>query len=338
MDDSVPFCLFHGDNSGLYSACRMLGEMLEVMGRDKEAARWRGFGDGVRKRANRLLWGDGFYIHQVHLDPDVERKHDERFRLSLSNPYDINRGLPTHNMAVSIIDAYPARWELRRETHIAEWFTIDPPYEPRFAWYVPGEYVNGGLFGAVGGELAKAAFKHGREEYAVDVLRRYHAMVKKDGEVRFMFWPDGRPYGGGPAGWCAAAFVSAMMEGLAGIEDLSTRFEDVRLSPRWAAAGASRASITACYPSSDTSFSYEYTAGEDSIELDCKGTGRKLSVRLLLPKGVEAGTPHWNGQPLESRLLRIEESRYLAADLESQNGTLRIPLRAGRNPGGTLGK
>ncbi|MDI6827001.1 MAG: hypothetical protein QME62_00795 [Armatimonadota bacterium] len=326
MDETVPFCLFHGDNSGLYSACGMIGEMLRAINRDDEAQKWLEFGEGVRERANRLLWGDNFYIHQVHLDPDLERLHNERFRLSLSNPYDINRGLPTHKMAVSIIDAYAERWKLRKETHIAEWFTIDPPYEPRFGWYVPGEYVNGGLFGAVGGELAKAAFNHGREEYAVDILRRYHAIVKKDGEVRFMFWPDGRPYGGGPPGWCAAAFVSAMMEGLAGIEDCSTCFRAVCLSPRWAAADVCRANITVGYPSSGSWFSYRYTADSESIQVECFGSGEQLTIRLLLPKNVKAGRVNWGGHPLEYKIETVEESKYMSAKLPSQNGKLTVFL------------
>ncbi len=327
MDDTVPFCIFHGDQSGLYSACWMLEQMLTSLGRITEALTWREFGEGVRDRANHLLWGDGFYMHQLHLDPDLERTQNERFRLSLSNPYDVNRGMPDHDMAVSIIDSYPERWRLRRDTHIAEWFTIDPPYEPRFSWYVPGEYVNGGLFGAVGGELAKAAFNHGRESYAVDILRRYHEIVRKDGEVRFMFWPDGRPFGGGPVGWCGAAFVSAMMEGLAGIEDMSTGFRKVRLSPRWASAGVDSAYIVARYPASDAWFGCDYQASDAGIEIECSGTGKALAIRMLMPEQANTMTVFWNGQPIQFEIETIEQSRYLCTAPPSPTGRLEVSLR-----------
>ncbi len=326
MDDTTPFCLFHGDNSGLYSACRMMGEMLASLGREGDAQRRLELGAGIRERANKQLWGGEFYIHQVHLDPALARMHDERSRLSLSNPYDVNRGLPDHDMAVSIIDAYCERWRARRGTHFAEWFTIDPPYEPRFGWYVPGEYVNGGLFGAVAGELAKAAFQHGREKYAVDILRRYYGFIRSKGEVGFMYWPDGRSYGGGPAGWCAAAAVSAMMEGLAGIDDRSVRFIEVGVSPRWYAAGVEEAEVSAVYPASGARFGYKYEARGDRIRLTCSGEGERLHVHLLLPRDADIVSALWRGRPVEYKLCAIEESTYLDADGLSQSGTLELSL------------
>ncbi len=339
MDDSIPFCLFHGDNSGLYSACMMMATLVEAclvppdptcraaQGTPLQPSYWSEFGEGVRERANKLLWGDGFYIHQVHLDPALEAEHNERFRLSLSNPYDINRGMPTHEMAVSILDAYPERWKLRRDTHIAEWFTIDPPYEPRFSWYLPGEYVNGGLFGAVAGELSKAAFNHGREAYAVDILRRYHALTREAGEVRFMWWPDGRPYGGGPSGWCGAAVVSAMMEGLAGIRDRGIGMSDVVLSPRWTSAGVSSAGIRARYPASNRSLSYLYEADSKRVSLNCAGDGNHLAIHLMLPDRAQVMSVTWDGRPVSHTLSRIEDSSYLDIDGLSQSGELVVDLR-----------
>lgn len=332
MDDSTPFCLFHGDNSGLYAACMMLAEMLATVSartepRPPASAAWAKYGEGIRERANRMLWGDRFYVHQLHLDPALRAEHNERFRLSLSNPYDINRGMPTHEMAVSIIDAYPERWKLRQDTHIAEWFTIDPPYEPRFSWYVPGEYVNGGLFGAVAGELSKAAFSHGREAYAVDILRRYSALTREWAEVRFMWWPDGRPYGGGPSGWCGAAVVSAMMEGLAGVNDRGIGMSDVLLAPRWTSADASSADIVARYPASDRSFSYRYRADSESIRLDCSGDGERLSVHLMLPDGARLDSVTWQGKPVDYDVSRIEDSSYLDLTGLPQSGLLAVHFR-----------
>ena len=325
MDDSVPFCLFHGDNSGLYSACMMMAGMAQADS-SPEVTDWAEFGEHIRERANRLLWGDGFYVHQLHLDREMFALHNERSRLSLSNPYDINRGMPTHAMAVSIIDAYPKRWKLRKDTHIAEWFTIDPPYEPRFSWYVPGEYVNGGLFGAVAGELSKAAFRHGREAYAVDILRRYHALIREWGEVRFMWWPDGRPFGGGPSGWCGGAVVSAMIEGLAGVKDRGVAMSDVLLSPRWASADVSSATIAAGYPASKKAFSYRYTADSDRITIECTGDG-SLAVHLMLPQGARVVSASWQEQPVEHRVSKIEGSSYLDVEGLCQSGLLTVSIR-----------
>lgn len=326
FDDTIPFCIFHGDNSGLYAACSQMAEMLSALHENDKASEWRKLGNGVRDRANKLLFGDGFYVHQFHLNPSLEKVHNERARLSLSNTYDINRGLPTHEMAVRIIDSFRKRWDETKPKYVGEWFTIEPPYEPRFGWYVPGEYVNGGLFGAVAGELAKAAFNHGREEYAFDILKRFGRFVQEKGEVPFMCWPDGRSYGGGPAGWSAAAVVSAMMESLAGIEDLAMRFRSVRLSPKWAAGGTESAEIRACYPASGEGFAYSYRQAGQQVRLKCSGSGGKLSVRLLMPKGREPKTVTWDGKPARFTFSRIENSRYLEFDAPSQNGELLVRL------------
>jgi len=325
LDDSTPLCLFHGDNSGLYAACRMLARLCAAAG-EKDADSWEAFAGELRQRANKLLWGETFYVHQLHLDPALAAQHEERQRLSLSNTYDINRGLPDHDMAVAIIDAYRERLQERNDTYMAEWFTIEPPYEPRFAWYVPGEYVNGGLFGAVGGELAKAAFAHGREAYGADLLRRYHTFVRQHGRIGFMYWPDGREYGGGPAGWCAAAFVSAMMEGLAGVVDRSSGFEEVLLSPRFAAAGVESALIRAVYPASGRFFEYEYQAKQGAIHVRCSGDGSRLTIHLLLPEGCVVREARWRGRRIDFQLTQVEKSRYVDVHPDALNGDLWILL------------
>ena len=154
--------------------------------------------------------------------------------LSLSNTYDINRGLPTHSMAVSIIDTYR---ELREQTgSFAEWFSIHPCY-PRFERYEAGSYINGGIASFVAGELAHAAFQHGREAYGADILRRIAQKVTEDKALYFLYDKDGRNQGGGPSGWGAAALIYALTGGLAGVRDEGCCFERVTIAPRWAATG-----------------------------------------------------------------------------------------------------
>ncbi len=50
---------------------------------------------------------DKYYAHFIEDDPMPSYlKMDQKNTLSLSNPYDINRGLPTTKMAQSIIKTY----------------------------------------------------------------------------------------------------------------------------------------------------------------------------------------------------------------------------------------
>lgn len=314
LDGSTPMAIFHGDNSGLYSAYRMMARLYSALGQDKDAARVAEKAEELKERANRLLWGEGFYVHMLHLNEEERRKYpDEAGRLSLSNPYDINRGFTSREQAVSIIDTFHRRWEEKRDRYFAEWFTIEPPYNEQIAFFQPWEYVNGGLFATVGGELAKAAFNHGREEYAVDILRRYYAFMKDRGNIGFMFYPDGREYGGGPVGWCGAAYISALMEGLAGIEDHGSGFSDITISPRWEAAGITRASIEAHYPSGGARLAVEYLRGEDTVDLRVRGKCSSVALNLLLPAGKTVKRALINGEIVEHSVATVEKSRYLQA-------------------------
>ncbi|MCC6485718.1 MAG: hypothetical protein IT209_12825 [Armatimonadetes bacterium] len=316
LDDSTPMAIFHGDNSGLYSAYHMMATLYRALGQDREAEAQLTQAEELKERANRLLWGDGFYIHMLHLDEETKKKYpDEASRLSLSNPYDINRGFTSHEQAVSIIDAYQNRWEANRDRYFTEWFTIDPPYNEQIAFFQPYEYVNGGLFATVGGELAKAAFRHGREEYGVDLLRRYYSVIKDRNNIGFMFYADGREYGGGPVGWCGAAYISALMEGLAGIEDHGSGFEDVTISPRWMAAGVSTASIEARYPASGARLAVDYEYDVISISLKIQGDCESVSLNVLLPESRDVEKLYVNGQSVEYSVATVENSRYLQAKL-----------------------
>jgi hypothetical protein len=130
------------------------------------------------------------------LDPEevYAKVGDERRRMSLSTGYTINRGLPCHEQAVSILREYQRRREANRENSFAEWWTMDPLYEPA-QWPddgygqtgvgLPyGEYMNGALCHIASGELAVAAFTHGLEEYGVDILDRVWARAAQDnGEI-----------------------------------------------------------------------------------------------------------------------------------------------------------
>ena len=84
------------------------------------------------------------------------------------------------------------------------------------------------LAALVGGELAKAAFDHGFEEYGVDILKRYHSLVSEKGESYLWYFPDGTPASVETStspeaeptdGWGSSAVLYALIAGLAGVED-----------------------------------------------------------------------------------------------------------------------
>ena len=188
-----PQFLFHGNQSGLYAMQWRMAEMHEHLGDTRRAAELRASGEALRKRANARLW---FGTHYGHMIPETlpekqvyQLVGDERERMSLSTGYTINRGLPTHEMAVKIIREYQRRRKVNAGESFAEWWTMDPPYttaqwpgqQTNTAGCPVGEYMNGGICTIIAGEIAKAAFDHGAEAYGVDILNRVWELCERDG-------------------------------------------------------------------------------------------------------------------------------------------------------------
>lgn len=325
--------LMHGDNSGLYRALCEMSILESLCGNNEKADQYNQEARALRERANRLLWNGRFYTHWVPINPIEVPGIDVREQLSLSNPYDINRGLPTHRMAVSIIREYQRRLVAQRDNSFAEWHSIDPPFpsgsfqKNEHSWTRwAGEYTNGGILPLVGGELARGAFEHGEEYYGVDILDRYSSMVAESGETYLWYHRDGRPGKSSAStlptdGWGSAAMLHALMEGLAGIVDQGCLFNPVTLSPRWAAADEREVYAVARYAASSAYAAYTYTADTawNEINMALSGSGEVVRVRVLLPerKGVRSVTVDGKAKPF--RIEKVENSCYCT--LKTRNNT-----------------
>jgi hypothetical protein len=316
IDDRTYWGIMHGDNSGYYEAFRLMA-ILDP----GSASRWNESAERLRAAMNDLCWNGRFYTHFVKLTPVEVPGVDEAEQLSLGNPMDVNRGVATHEMAVSILEEY----RRRRETSsaFAEWFSIDPPFPDGVFGdekLVAGAYVNGGIMPLVGGELARAAFEHGFEAYGVEILRRYHDLVAESGETYLWYFPDGTPAtvetSTSPEaqptdGWGSSAMLWALVEGLAGVEDRSSLYRRARLSPRWLAGGVQRASVRVGYACSGASVGYVFAREGDRIRLEVTAESSDIAFHVLLPEGAEAATVSVGGREIAFENVLVEESPYV---------------------------
>ena len=340
IDSLTPFCIMHGDNTGMFQSCMLMAKILEYFNQHGHAEYWREKAECLKKQVNDICWNGNFLTHQIHIDPVDVDGVDEEKQLSLSNAYALNRDILSFEQKVSIIEEYQKR---RAETSgecFAEWFSIHPPF-PSNSFYSshnsfnnwskdPGNYTNGGIMPLVGGELARGALDNGFEEYGVDILQRYMKMISKTGESYLWYHPDGSPGKSSPTtlptdGWGATAMLSAFIEGLAGVKDEFKLFKKVLISPRWQAAGINDAEVSVEYGASNTGFSYQYHKNDKNISLQWNGNAEKINFHVLLPSNVKGVDVICDNMPLISNIVRVRNSKYV--DFECENsamGTVKI--------------
>jgi hypothetical protein len=315
IDENTPMGIMHGDNSGIYAACNQLSMLFRVCGNPNESKKWNQKALSIRKRTNELCWNGKYYAHFIEDDPQpAYLKMDQKNTLSLSNPYDINRGLPTRQMAASIIETYQKLKETNKKHSFAEWYGVYPAVEPHFADYKPGSYMNGGVNTIVAGELAKAALQNGYEEYGVDILERVMTLMQKyNGNLPVSYTPEGRVDEGIPDNWGQAAVYSALIEGLAGVVDQGTQFKKVEISPRWLAARKNKANVSVVYGPTQAKVSYEFEhfPTDKRIQLRIDGEMSEAVVRLLLPADVKSAKAYSDGELVKSTIEVVNKSKYI---------------------------
>ena len=326
ITDDTFWGILHGDNSGYYQAFRIMAALWRRFGGEARADWWDARAEALRENLNRVCWNGRFYTHFVKLTPVTIPGVDEGAQLSLSNPMDVNRGVATHEQAVSILREYQRRGAEGRA--FAEWISIDPPFPDGVFGderLVAGAYCNGGIMPLVGGELARAAFDHGFEAYGVDILRRYFELVARTGETYLWYFPDGRPStvetstspeASPTDGWGSSAMAWALTEGLAGVVDLGCGFDRASVAPRWLAAGMDEAEVSVGYECSGRGVEYQLRVRPDRILLQVVAPGSDVLFHVLLPQGADARATTRDGHDIQFRTVSVEQSRY--ADFEAR--------------------
>jgi hypothetical protein len=323
-DGKPVFVVATCDQSGFFAALKLLARMNRALGRKQKTARWAKLAREFRRRAIKTLWDGQKFRHHVHVDELDHGDFDESEQLAMGNTWAVTRGLATHRQAVSIINEYRKRW--RRTGHKWPWWSLQPGYpdgtfddQQEGSWAkLQGMYANGGLIPWVGGELALASLKHGAESFGVKQIRLYHELLDSTrGGNHTWYWPDGTPGLSTPESsdhsiWDIGAWMRALQEGLAGIEDAAKVFDEILCSPRWSAAGVAKARAVSHYPDSFSYFGYvyHYRKREREIAIDFSGSGRRVRFSVLLPSANDVRNVSIDGEAVPFKIRKVEQSRY----------------------------
>lgn len=316
-----PLCAMHGDNTGVYQAMKQLAWMNRRLCNEAKAAEWDSRAATLRENIMKHLWNGRFFVHQLPVRGAKPLDSNEANRLSLSDAYALNRGILTGDECRAVIDAFIERG--RTAGTFSEFFTIDPAYEPSFNRYKPGEYVNGAISPFTAGELAKGAFRNGREEYAWDIIARWMRKVEKDKDIYFLY---DRKTGGsisadaGPSAWGAAALLDAIEEGLAGIVDAGTGYDVIEFSPRWCVTPYTELRYVTGYEATKKYVDVRYIVRPWGLRCNVKSPAKKIAAHILLPEDKTPKTLLVNGEETDFALTTVGESRYVDAVVTPTGG------------------
>ena len=316
-----PMPAMHGDNTGVYQAMRQLAAMNSRLGRAAKAADWERRAAALKASVMTHLWNGRYFVHQKFLDGEKGLDDKEDVRLSLSDAYALNRGILTPEQRRSVVDEYRAR---RRTTAaFAEWFTVDPPYEPTFGPHAAGTYVNGAISPFTAGELARGAFDCGREAYAWDILARFMAKVKADGNVYFLYNPtNGLSISAsiGPSAWGAAALLNAVDEGLAGVVNAGFGYDEIDFSPRWTVTPYDNVRYLTGYEAFGKTVDCRHVRTEKGLRYRLESPAKRVRAHILLPEGKTAAALYVNGVETPFAVTAVDASRYVDVTVEPTDG------------------
>lgn len=316
-EDSM-MSIMHGDNSGVYQAMNQLAWFNRRLGREEKAKKWEARAEQLKENMFKYLWNGRFFMHQLHLGHEGA-DNLERERLSLSNSYDMNRGVTNLEQSRSIIEEYLRRKETTK--CFAEWFSIDPPYE-YFLGQTPGRYVNGAISPFTAGELAKAAFNNGYEKYGWDIISRFMKLVERDGQAYFLYDVDSKPQPeGGPSSWGAAALISAIDEGLAGINDLGVNYDEIYFTPRFPVTYYTELRYFTGYEVSGAMVDVRYILKDNGMRYDVYSPAKKMKVHILLPEGKKCSKLLLNGQEAAFEAVKVADSDYVDFEIREIKDT-----------------
>ena len=309
IHDDEPMCIMHGDNSGVYEAMNILATFNDKLGNAEKADEWRRRAETLKENMFKYLWNGKFFIHQLHIDNGaIDDK--ENVRLSLSNGYDINRGVTTLAQSRSIIEEYMERRKTTKA--FAEWFSIDPPYD-NFKGFPPGRYVNGSISPFTAGEIALAAFKNGYEEYGWNIIARFIDIAEEDKRICFLYSPldRGAQNATGPSGWGSAALLNAVDEGLCGVVDRDCLYREIDFSPRFPVCPYKELRYVTGYELSHKFVDVRYVIKDEGMRYDVYSEAEKINFHVLLPKGKTCEKLLVDGKTTEFKTVGVGDSTYV---------------------------
>ena len=137
-------------------------------------------------------------------------------------------------------------------------------------------------------------------------------LVKRDGTVYFLYNTDSTPQPeGGPSAWGAAALISAVDEGLAGVSDIGVNYDEIFFAPKFPVTHYTELRYLTGYEVNKTLVDVRYILTDEGMRYDVISPAKRIHAHMLLPKGRRFTRLWINGRETPFKTERIGSSDYL---------------------------
>ena len=142
-----------------------------------------------------------------------------------------------------------------------------------------------------------------------------------DGKVYFLYHPTTRePQGRGPSAGGAAAILSAVDQGLAGVRDLEKQYRRLRFAPRWAVTPFREGRYLTGYEQSKKLVDVRYVFTEKGFRYNLRSPAEEVSAHLLAPAGKTPARLLVNGRETPFKTVDVYGSTYVDVTVAPEKG------------------
>ena len=127
--------------------------------------------------------------------------------------------------------------------------------------------------------------------------------------------------GGGPSAWGAAALMSAIDEGLAGIVDMDTGYKKISFSPRFVVTEYEELRYITGYEKTATLVDTRFIITDKGMRYDIISPATEIEAHILLPDNRQCNYLLVNSVKTPFKEVKIGDSRYLDVKVDSEELT-----------------
>lgn len=116
----------------------------------------------------------------------------------------------------------------------------------------------------------------------------------------------------------AAAFISAVDEGLAGINDIGVNYDEIFFSPKFPVTHYTELCYIIGYEVSKAMVDVRYILTEEGMRYDIYSPVQRIKAHILLPRGKKCTKLLLNGHETNFTCEQIESSAYINIDTNAE--------------------